>query len=49
MLYLRFGLVFWMGEFVIYVFLARVAELVDARDSNSRGFGRVGSSPTSGT
>ena len=29
--------------------IAGVAELVDARDSKSRDFGHVGSSPTSGT
>ena len=29
--------------------VAGVAELVDARDSKSRDFGHVGSSPTSGT
>ena len=29
--------------------IAGVAKLVDARDSKSRDFGHVGSSPTSGT
>ena len=45
----RAGIITTFGRTILFTYHAGVAELVDARDSKSRGLGRVGSSPTSGT